>query len=287
MRIAPGRGGLARVLLASEAGEAEVYLQGATVTHYRPQGGEPVLFLSERSRFQPDLPIRGGIPIVFPWFGPHPTDRDAPMHGFARTAAWELLCARRRTDGWVEALLGLDAGRATHPAWPHAYRLRCRVSVGPWLEVKLELVALGVESVPVEIALHTYLRVADTTKAAVTGLAGVTYIDKVDGSQRKSQGSEPVSVSAETDRVYLGTAAGCTLHDPAGRRRILVEKLGSLTTVVWNPWIAKARALPDLGDEEWRDMICIETANAADNRLLLPPGLPFLLTTRLRAEPPA
>lgn len=285
VQIAPGRGGLPRLRMTSEAGETEIYLQGATITHYRPRGGEPLLFLSEQSRFQSGLPIRGGIPIVFPWFGTHPADPAAPMHGFARTATWELLRTQRKADGGLEALFGLDAARATHPAWPHPYHLRYRVALGSRLEVELEIRAGGEHSVAVEAALHTYCRVVDATRATVAGLSEAAYIDKVDGFARKRQGPEPIRVTGETDRVYLSTAAACCLDDPAGHRRIVVEKRGSLTTVIWNPWAAKAQALSDLGDEEWRQMLCIETADAADNRLLLPPGLPFRIAACLYAEP--
>jgi glucose-6-phosphate 1-epimerase len=68
------------------------------------------------------------------------------------------------------------------------------------------------------------------------------------------------------------------------RRRIIVEKSGSATTVVWNPWIAKSAALPDFGNDEWPGMLCIETANAADDAVTLAAGAKHVLTATVRAE---
>src|SRR5215213_7806568 len=82
--------GLARLRIAAPAAEAVVYFQGAHVTHYRPRGAAPVLFTSARSRFARGEPIRGGVPVIFPWFGPHPSDPSAPAHGWARTSSWTL-----------------------------------------------------------------------------------------------------------------------------------------------------------------------------------------------------
>jgi D-hexose-6-phosphate mutarotase len=90
VRTEPGHGGLPRVVVEAPAGTAEVYLNGAQVTRWRPAGHDDVLFLSEHSRFAAGSAIRGGVPICFPWFGPKEGDPGAPSHGFARTSPWTL-----------------------------------------------------------------------------------------------------------------------------------------------------------------------------------------------------
>jgi glucose-6-phosphate 1-epimerase len=284
VELGAGSGGLACVRLTTGGAEAVVYLQGATVTHYQPAGQAPVLFVSRASRFLRGAPIRGGVPIVFPWFAQHATLADAPMHGFARTAPWRLAAAARDGAGAVEATFEVTQADATHAAWPHPYRLRYRVRLGQALEMALTVENTGTEPATFEEALHTYLAVRDVRQTAVGGLAGTSFVDKTDALRRKTQGPEPIRIAAETDRVYLRTTAACTVDDQAAGRRVVVEKEGSRTTVVWNPWIEKARAVPDLGDEEWQQMLCIETANALDDRLVLPPGGRHTLTTRLRVE---
>ncbi len=281
--VGPNR--LLRITVTTPQAEAVLHLHGAHLTHYRPHGQPPVLFLSRRSRFEPGAPIRGGIPIVFPWFGPNAADPAAPMHGFARVAEWRMESALQGADGAVALALRLDSFAATHPAWPHAYVLRFRVVIGAVLELCLEAENVAEEPVRFEEALHTYLAVGDARRVSVTGLAGAGFIDKTDGMRRKSQQPEALRLAGETDRVYTGMRAACVVDDPVWGRRLLVEKTGSETTVVWNPWIEKARALPDLADDEWREMLCIESGNAADNAISLPPGGRHEMRVTIRSLP--
>jgi glucose-6-phosphate 1-epimerase len=153
------------------------------------------------------------------------------------------------------------------------------------LELALEVFNPSNQTVTFEEALHTYLAVADIHAVKVLGLAGTTYIDKTDGMKRKAQGPEPLRIKAETDRVYLGTQATCVVEDPVWGRRLIVEKQGSDITVVWNPWIERAKAMSDFGDDEWPAMLCIESANAVDFPVELPPQKRRLLRAVIRSEP--
>jgi len=85
VRFEAGQGGLTRAVISTLAAEAHIYLHGAHVTHYQPRGGEPVLFVSSKSFFEDGKPIRGGVPVLFPWFGGLNGDR-TKMHGFVRTS---------------------------------------------------------------------------------------------------------------------------------------------------------------------------------------------------------
>ena len=116
------------------------------------------------------------------------------------------------------------------------------------------------------------ISVADVRAIAITGLEDTAYLDKVDGAQRKQQGGAPIRLTGETDRVYVNTRATCVLDDPKLARQITIEKSGSDTTVVWNPWIAKAKAMADFGDDEWPAMMCIESANTGESAITLAPG---------------
>ena len=135
-----------------------------------------------------------------------------------------------------------------------------------------------------EEALHTYLRVGDVREVTVSGLAGTTYIDKTDAMKRKVQADEPLRLSGATDRVFLGTRGPCVVDDSVLDRRLVIEKRGSATTVVWNPWHEKAAAMADLGGEVWPWMLCVETANAADDAVRLAPGQRHRMTAVVGAE---
>ncbi len=283
-RVDAGEGGLPRLRLTPAAAEAEVYLHGGHVTRWQPRGAAPVLFVSARSRFAPTAAIRGGIPVIFPWFGARAGDPKAPAHGFARTARWEVEAIERAGDAAL-AVLRLTPDEAARASWPHRFRLRERIAVGAALEVTLEVENQDAAAWSFEAALHTYLAVADVRHVSITGLGGAAYIDKTAGMARKQQGPAPLALTGETDSVYLGTGAACVVDDPGMRRRIVVEKEGSATTVVWNPWAEKARALGDLGDDEWPRFVCVETANAADDRVTLAPGQRHAMRARLRLEP--
>jgi glucose-6-phosphate 1-epimerase len=162
--------------------------------------------------------------------------------------------------------------------------LRFRVTVGSELELELETRNDAQEPLIYEEALHTYFAVADSHQASVSGLEGTTYIDKTDGFKRKTLGNEPVRITKETDHVHLSTRATCVIHDPVWNRRIFVEKSGSDSTVVWNPWIDKTKGMSDMDPAGWKEMICVETANAADNANHLPPGASHKLTATIRVE---
>jgi D-hexose-6-phosphate mutarotase len=157
--------------------------------------------------------------------------------------------------------------------------------VGAALEVTLTVENRSSSAFAFQEALHTYLHVGDAEAASVHGLGGATYIDKADGMARKGQGGEPVRLRGLTDRVYLDTEGACVIDDPVLRRRLRVDKRGSRTTVVWNPGPEVARTMADLGAEGWRCMVCVETANAADNAVRLGPADRHEMRARLTVEP--
>ena len=264
-------GSLKPIILQTPAAEAHVYAQGAQVAHFQPRGQKPLLFLSARSWFEPGQPIRGGVPICFPWFGPgRGATPQTPGHGVARLQEWT---AERLTAHSIAFRLELA---------PWAARFQVDVSAG--LTMTLDVRNASAAPATYEEALHTYLAVGDIRQVSVAGLAGAEYLDNTVGLAHKRQGPEPIRFTGETDRVYVNTRATCTVDDPAWQRRLIIEKTGSDTTVVWNPWIAKAKAMPDFGDDEWPAMLCIETANAKENAVTLAPGATHTLQAVIRQD---
>jgi D-hexose-6-phosphate mutarotase len=239
--------------------------------------------MSRESAFQAGKPIRGGVPICFPWFGPSASDREAPAHGFARLCGWTLVSAREHADETIVVELEL-AGRDLARVWPHEFRLVHRVSIGSVLRMDLEVFNTGAQPFTFEEALHTYFDVDDVSRVTVSGLQNTEYLDKVAGFRRSRQGAESIRFAGETDRIYLDTQAACVIEDPGRRRRITVRKSGSDATVVWNPWVDKARAMADFGDEEWRNMLCVETCNVNVHARTLAPGASHTMTAIIEAQ---
>lgn len=271
-------------------GNYEVWSHGAHVTRWQPVGRDPVLFLSARARFAAGTAIRGGVPVCFPWFGAGSSGDLTPAHGFARVCDWVELAVDDRTEqeGSLRVTYGLSCGDITDQPGVERFRTdfvaELEVSFSPvQLDVALRVSNVGDRELSYEAALHTYLHTGDVAQVWLTGLEGAPYLDKVGaGSEaevvRHQEGA--VRFTQETDRVYTSGSA-VRLHDPVLGRVLEVAKSGSGTTVVWNPWVAKAAALPDLGEDEWRSFVCVETANTGSSSVWLAPGEQHEMSTTL------
>lgn len=270
-----------------ECDELEIAFQGATVTRWTPPHASevPVLFVSPSSAWRPGKAIRGGVPLCFPWFGPHPSDAKRPQHGFARTALWSLKDSRRDADGGAEARLSLHDSEATRTLWPHSFTAELTVRAAEELSLTLDVTNPGEAPFTFGAALHTYFAVSDVRQVSIRGLEHTDYLDKVDDGKRKQEGADSLRFSGEIDRIYLNTLATCTIDDPGWSRRIVIRKQGSRSTVVWNPWIDKARVMADLGDDDWLRLVCVETGNAADDLVTLPPGATHRMSAEIAIEP--
>lgn len=264
---------------------AELHLYGGHLTHFQPRGQAPVLWLSDQSLYQSGKAVRGGIPLIWPWFGPHPTRQALPQHGFARTSWWHMAETALLPDGRAHALLQLRDSEISQTWWPHPFLLELAITVGEALEVALTMTHLGHEAVTISAALHTYLAVGDISKVRVRGLEGTRFVDKTTGGRERAA-SQPLAIQQEVDRVYVATTADCVVEDAALGRAIRVGKTGSRSTVVWNPWQAKARAMADFPDDGYRTMLCVETTAAPPyDTLTLPPQASHRLSTTITVEP--
>ncbi|SDB80029.1 glucose-6-phosphate 1-epimerase [Raineyella antarctica] len=262
--VTEGRGGLTALTVDTARCRAEVYLHGAHVTAWQPAGQSPVLWMSEASAFAADQPIRGGIPVCAPWFGTGRDGDKAPAHGWFRVSPWQLTGAEDN-DGTVRLTLHLDGAAAGHPGIEADY------VVGFGDELTLELTVTTAEDLVLEEAFHTYLAVGDIEQVTVEGLDGCSYVDKAPGGSPDNTQSGDVTFTGETDRVYAHTGSARVV-DPANGRAITLAKAGSGATVVWNPWTAKAAAMPDFGDDEWPGMVCLEAVNALAGAVELAAG---------------
>jgi glucose-6-phosphate 1-epimerase len=261
--------GLVKAGISLDGVTGELYLQGAQVTAWKPPDERPVLFTSPNSAFAPGRAIRGGIPIVLPWFGPNRHTPTAPQHGFARTATWHLNGAETAGSGSLTLTLSLDDGDVGSPFWPERFRAIYTVTFMQTLSLRLAVQNRAKHPIVFEEALHSYFAISDIAEIAIDGLGGTSYIDKTDAARRKLQTADLITILAETDRVYLDTPRQCVIEDRGWRRRIVIEKDGASSSVVWNPWVEKAAAMADLGDPAWRGMVCVETGNIADDEVRL------------------
>ncbi|HEX4342563.1 MAG TPA: D-hexose-6-phosphate mutarotase [Verrucomicrobiae bacterium] len=261
-------GGLPKVNVTTAFSTAEICLHGAHITHFQKNSEPPLLFLSQLSQFTEDKPIRGGVPIIFPWFGPR---TGAGMHGFARLVAWELGSTEVTADGGVKLVFNLPE------AVVRSNGLNARVSyvvtVNERLTMELGVTNLsGTDDFSFETCLHTYFAIGDIGLTSIAGLKGRSFLDKVYNFALKTETWDVLWICSEVDRVYLDTTDTVEIRDTKLNRTIRIEKSGSNSTVVWNPWIEKAKAMADFGDEEFRQMVCVESGNVGQNKITLSPG---------------
>ena len=274
--------GLIYASITAPQATATVYLQGAHLAAWQPKGQQPAIFLSRKSDFAPGKPIRGGVPIAFPWFANRHDGKTGPSHGFARIQDWTLAFAALAGDD-LHMTFTLGPTEISRGFGYDNFRLAFQLTIGRSLTMQLTVVNDATVPLVFEEALHTYYAVADIHEVTVDGLDGVTYMDKTDNFQSKVQHGA-ITITEPTDRVYLNTTSTCIVHDAGGKRRITVAKTGSDTTVIWNPWESGALKLPDLDPTEWHEYIAVETVNAAANAVTLAPGAKHVMQAHVTVE---
>ena len=257
--------------VANQHALATIALQGAHVASFQPRGEEPVFWLSPHATFARGTHLLGGVPICWPWFGPHATDRTWPVHGFARTVPWQVLETATRPDGATVLRFGLVESGATRAQWPHPSSAQLEVTVGAALRVELVTANTGEQPFTLGEALHAYFRISDVGNVTIRGLEGCEYLDKVRGLARFTQHGSVV-IGSEVDRVYVNTEAECVIEDTGWKRAIRIAKEGSRSTVVWNPWCDHVGGVGDFGTDGHRGTVCVESANALPNVITLAPG---------------
>jgi glucose-6-phosphate 1-epimerase len=280
--------GLTRAVVTTPAASATVYLQGAHVTDWQPAGEQPVLFLSRKSAFQKGKAIRGGVPVIFPWFGDRHDGQAGPAHGFARTAEWEFAFAALAGED-LHLTFTLAPNETTRGLGFDRFRVAYQLTIGRSLGMQLTVANDAEVPLVFEEALHAYYAVTDVRKAPIAGLRDTTFLDKRDSdtdgnAKHKVQAEEPLVLTQTTDRVYVDSASACVIEDLGGGRRITVGKANSQTTIVWNPWEELTAKLADMEPEGWQGMVCVETANAGPNAITLAPGGVHTMRATVTAE---
>ena len=253
-------GGRDALQLEGPGGRVVVALTGAQVLSWYTGRGD-VLWTASHPQFQDGKPVRGGVPLVFPWFNRHPTDEQLPAHGFARNTEWKIAAMR---EGPAIVLATQD-NDATRKMWPHAFRLEFAVELSDALRLALTIENKGEEAFRCEQAMHSYWHVGDIQQASVHGLEGVPFTEHASEGEPDWDPAAPLRFRAETDRVFQGTPDDITLQAPKLERTVKLHSENARSTIVWNPWPAKTARLSQMDLDDWQHFCCIETRR--DSRL--------------------
>ncbi|CAI8020401.1 Putative glucose-6-phosphate 1-epimerase [Geodia barretti] len=273
------------VLTRDENNKATVNLHGGTLQSWVHNGTE-MIFVSKNAVFDNKKGIRGGIPVVFPQFGPWEL---GPQHGFARTSRWQCTSPPSTNSGGdVSATFTLTDTDATRAIWNHKFKLDLVVVVKAG-SLDTSLTATNnndAESFSFTCLLHTYFSLPDVTKSTVSGLGGLTYIDKTAGGEKKQETEDPKTVSKYVDYIYLEAVKDHVITNAAGGKTICLKKTNLPDTVGWNPWSEKAKAMSDFGDDQYPTLVC-EAAMSAASRPLSWKELPLLSELSPSSDRPA
>ena len=264
-----GDPGLPMLLVENRKARAVIALQGAHLMSFQPKGQREMLWVSPKTLFESGKPIRGGIPLCLPWFGPHSEDKTW-LHGFARTRQWTLVGSNTLADGATRLVLELSGEATLCALWPHDFLFHLEIVVGKTLRLEMTVENRGQAPAPLAFAFHTYFAVPDVAQAVISGLEGTSFIDKTDNLARKTQQGE-FTISAMTDRVYLDVPAKQRIKSEDGA--ITIES-PSRCAIVWNAW-HNDKNIGDIGEGNHVGYVCVERGDAADHAVTLAPGAPY------------
>ncbi|KAF3941158.1 hypothetical protein ABW19_dt0203652 [Dactylella cylindrospora] len=259
-----------RVTLSLRSGAtATILLYGATIISWKINSKE-LLWLSTASSLDGSKPVRGGIPLVFPVFGPPPAGTPVEklaQHGFARSSRWELMGRSEESDESVRVDFGLSSeglDDETKAKWPYTFGLLYSVTLTKeTLETKMVVQNPGEETFDFNILFHTYLRIPDITKLTVSGLSGLTYRDKTQNHAEITESSDAIAITSQTDRVYV-SAPGSVIVSSDGAPLFTVTKEGLNDVVLWNPYEDGVEKIEDWEPKEgYKEMVCVEAGSVA------------------------
>ncbi|MGH0052755.1 MAG: D-hexose-6-phosphate mutarotase [Sphaerochaetaceae bacterium] len=277
------QGNLPLLTIQNEHATCSLFLYGAHVSSFKPKDASELLFLSPWSRFEKGQPIRGGIPLCFPWFGSHPDRKDLPLHGVVRTQMWELVETTDMPDGSTTVVLKTHDDEATRAVWPYRFSLQLILNISRYLTLSLRVLNTDIYTFHFEEAFHTYLWVEDPASCQVEGLDGLVMLDRLQDDYT-SLHEGPVKVYGEFVRVYNNAGSLVTLVDPKKSRRILLKQENLRHVVVWNPGVRAAMENPEVMDS-WKSFLCVEHANCLDASVVLHPGETHHSTLKISSIP--
>lgn len=264
-------GDLPFVMISNKYAEVDISLYGAHLLSFRPKGTIDVMWMSPLSAFEKGKAIRGGIPVCFPWFGPHVNNASLPQHGFARLMIWEVAEVRTLEKGESQVVLKLASSEETKTYWPHDFVAEMNFVIGPKLTVSLKVTNTSGDPITYSAALHSYFNFSGIENIAIEGLENTHYENQLDG-KRYVQEEKLLKISEAITRHYFDTETDCIIHDPYFKRSIQIEKLGSKCSTVWNPGAETCSQMNDMPDDGYETFVCLETVNKINNLIQIEPG---------------
>ncbi len=268
------QGKLSVITVENDFATAKITPYGANVLSFIPRSPRnmaDLLWVSPAARFDGRQPVRGGIPICWPWFGKHASDSTLPAHGFVRNMLWQLDQVNHLESGATELSLSIESSDESLKIWPYLFHLQLVVTVAESLTLRLVTTNLSDHTMVLTEAFHSYFKVGDASKVTVSGLEGSVHIDTLSAMKRSVQ-TKKLFLSPPMDSVFLNHAVDAKIDDVVLSRQISVRKQGSSSTVVWNPGSEIVKGFKDISNEAWPEFLCVESGNVFEDVVTLLAG---------------
>lgn len=287
VKIIKDKYGIDQVILRNTRGAtARISLYGGQVLSWKNEQGEELLFMSSKAMFKSPNGVRGGIPLCFPQFG---SRGGVEQHGFVRNRMWTLDTQppsprANGSNGPASIDLLLKPSAADFKLWQNKFEIRLKVALLEDGRLILRSRVRNVNGKPISfsIAFRTYFSISDISEVRVEGLETLDYLDNLQDRKRFTEQGDALTFESEIDRVYLSSSDLVEIFDHGSKRTFQIRKQGLPDVAVWNPWEKKAKALADLGDEEYKEMLCVDGA-AVEKPITLKPGEEWLGQLELSA----
>lgn len=264
--------------IKNDWGSLKIALFGAQIISWKNSCNEELLFLSDKTNFNNKTPLRGGIPLCWPWFGPNPTNKDLPKHGFVRTMVWNLVSLTEIEDE-TQIILECSSNNQSQKIVTLDFKLILEIVLGSSLSLTLKSINTGTEAFSFSSAFHTYFLVTSAQDAFISGLENTEYIDLLSSSlEPLRQTGLLTDLGAHIDRDYT-TTQNSVIHGSPSGLPFKMEKENFPNTVVWNPGESLADTFTDLNAQGASKMVCMEAALC--NQISLPAGESYEQKMRL------
>ena len=233
--------------------------RGAIISRWKVND-QDILYLDEERFANPELSIRGGIPILFPICGNLPNNiyqygdlqYQLKQHGVARDLPWEV--AETNTDKLGSITLTLDSNQATLSVYPFAFKLTFTYQLqGNRLKILQNYTNLSDARMPFSAGLHPYFLVKDKSQLSFD-IPSSSYFDHISGDVKSFSGEFDFERD-EIDSAFTSINKNhTTIADGQRNSKLTIHYSDFYSTLVF--WTIKGK-----------DYVCLEPWSAPRNAM--------------------
>lgn len=271
--------GVELIEIDNEHAKAVITTLGACVLSFIPNGKKDLLWVSDQAVYDGSKPIRGGIPVCWPWFG-KALESGLPAHGFVRNKVWQIKKVEHLDSGETRVQLTITADEHSKALWNYDFELVLNIEIGKQLLLSLNTTNCSDEPFTITEALHTYFNIGLPQGLRIEGLDGAIHEDKLVEHALPVTQQGDVVLNPPMDSVFQAVPGEILIHDMDQHRRIRIRNRNAKSAVVWNPGAEIVKGFNDIDNGAWQDFACVESGNVLDDFVTINPGSKHTLSVQ-------